>query len=419
MRAPPLPVWLLSAALLAPPLYAQNVKVIEAEATYVMGDSDTLVGAEEAVLLRAKRKAVEEAGVYVEAVSQDVETRANGTTSRLNSLGVRTIAAAITQTDILEKRRTLEKDRLVFYVRIRATVHLDALAEAVKRVTSDEQLASHHRQLQTENSQLKTELNSLRKQLKAAAEAKPDPAKEQKSRQAAMDLERAAIRTTSLPEKIDLASRAIAADERYVDAYVVRGQTYLRIASLTFSKRAPRAQLGEYVDRAIADFNRALALDPTSTWALLGRGDAYTWQKKMQEAARDYESILELDPFFDVARERLIALSASMAKKQVAAKQWRQALATLNQVLRDDSPQSWIVHEKDARLLRSRIHAELGNLDRAVTDLSAVIRVEPANTEALLLRAKLYRRQLQGRLARDDFEQACSLGAEEACAELP
>ncbi|MGH7387416.1 MAG: hypothetical protein ACREIZ_03005, partial [Candidatus Methylomirabilales bacterium] len=47
------------------------VKVVVAEASYVMGDSDTLAGAEEAALLRAKRKAVEEAGVYIEASSQD------------------------------------------------------------------------------------------------------------------------------------------------------------------------------------------------------------------------------------------------------------------------------------------------------------------------------------------------------------
>src|SRR5918911_866038 len=54
--------------------FAENVKVVVAEATYVMGDTDSLASAEEDVLLRAKRKAVEEAGVYIETATEDRET---------------------------------------------------------------------------------------------------------------------------------------------------------------------------------------------------------------------------------------------------------------------------------------------------------------------------------------------------------
>ncbi|TAJ32166.1 MAG: hypothetical protein EPO64_01635, partial [Nitrospirae bacterium] len=61
-----------------------------------------------------------------------------------------------------------------------------------------------------------------------------------------------------------------------------------------------------------------------------------------------------------MARQRLIALSTTTAKKQVAAKQWRQALSTLDKVLRADTPQSWVAQEKDAYLLRSQIYTELG-----------------------------------------------------------
>jgi len=98
-----LSAWLVMATLLAgTAALAENLKVIVAEASYVMGDADTLAWAEENVLLRAKRKAIEEAGVYIEASSQDVETISGGKTSRTNSLGVRTIAAAVTTTEILE-----------------------------------------------------------------------------------------------------------------------------------------------------------------------------------------------------------------------------------------------------------------------------------------------------------------------------
>ncbi|MGQ0812138.1 MAG: hypothetical protein ACT4OO_13055, partial [Nitrospiraceae bacterium] len=46
-----------------------GTKVILAEATYMMADGDTLIAAEERVLIRAKRKAIEEAGTYIEASS--------------------------------------------------------------------------------------------------------------------------------------------------------------------------------------------------------------------------------------------------------------------------------------------------------------------------------------------------------------
>jgi tetratricopeptide (TPR) repeat protein len=405
--------------LVADVAYPANVRVIVADASYVMGDTDTLAAAEENALLRAKRKAVEEAGVYIETASVDQETSKGDNISRINSLGVRTIAAAVTETEILEKRRSYDNDRLVFYVRIKATVHVDWLEEAVKRLKSDEQLAEHHRKLHTEYSQVKAQLNQLRQQLQQADAHHKDPAHTKKNRQNAAELVRAAVKGGNLFQKIDLTSRALAADDSYVDAYIVRGQTYLRIASLDFSKLR-HAEINGYVEQGIADFNRALQLDPSSPWALLGRGDAYTWQKKISDAANDYEHILELDPLFDVARQRLITLYTTLAKKQTNARQWRQALVTLKKVLPSESPQtqSWVAQEKDAYLLRSRIYTELGDLSRATEDLTTLIKVDPTNAQAFLLRGQLYRRLLQGRLAREDLERACLLGAEEACASV-
>jgi tetratricopeptide (TPR) repeat protein len=395
------------------------VKVIEAEASYVMGDSDTLAGAEQAALLRAKRKAVEEAGVYIEASSQDIETVSGGNSSHVSSLGVRTISAAVTETETLERRRSLDGDRLVFYIKIRATIHLDKLEEAVKRLHSYEQLAEHHRQLQSENTQLKTQLDQLRKRFDQPDSQQRAAAQALKSRRTGMQLVRMAVESRSLPQKIELASQAIAADELNPDAYVVRGQTFLRVASLAYAKQAKRAEVDGYVERASGDFGQALKLDPTSTWALLGRGDAFTWQRNLDAAAADYERILQLDPLFDTARQRLIDLYTTQAKKQVARRQWKQALATLDKMLHPESPPSWVALEKDAYLLRSQIYTELGDLPRAVEDASAVVSVDPTNGPAYLLRAKLYQRQLQGRLSRSDFERACELGLEEACRELP
>jgi tetratricopeptide (TPR) repeat protein len=413
---------LLSALLLAtlslnlPARAAEpHVKVAVAEASYVMGDGDTLAGAEENAVLRAKRKAVEEAGVYIEALSQDIEKHADGKTTRLNSLSIRTIAAAITETEFLEKRRALEGDRIVFYVRLKATINLDTLEDAIKRQKAYEQLAEHHHLLHAENSQLKSELDALRKQLRETRMVAPLKGQPIRNRRAAADLVHAAVQSRHFPEKIELATKAMALDDQYVDAYIVRGQTYLSIASSN-SKKSPRTELDDYADRAIADFDRALALDQSSAWALLGRGDAYTWKNQTEEAAKSYERALEADPLFDIAQQRLIALRTATAKKLVAARQWRQALATLDSLLRPDESPSWLFHKREAHILRAQVHARADKPQQAIDDLTVVLRVDPANRPALLLRAKLYERLRQGSSAKSDYERACALGSDEACA---
>ena len=133
-----------------------------------MADTDTLAGAEEKVLTRAKRKALEEVGVYIEASSHDIEKEVNGKTLRNNSVSVRTIAAAITRTEILEKRRALEHDRPSFYIKIKVTVSLDALEETIKHQQAYEGLAEHHRRLLSEYTQLKAEFDELWNQTRLA-----------------------------------------------------------------------------------------------------------------------------------------------------------------------------------------------------------------------------------------------------------
>ena len=411
------PALILAALSLNLPAQAAgpHVTVATADASYVMGDGDTLAGAEDNALSRAKRKAVEEAGVYIEATSQDVEKHADGQTSRLNSLSIRTIAAAITKTEFLEKRRALEGDRIVFYVKIKATINLDTLEDAIKRQQAYEQLAEHHHLLRNENSQLKSELDALRTQLRDSRMITPPLKGQVRNQRAAIDLVHAAVQSRNFPEKIELATKAMTMDNQYVDAYVIRGQTYLSIASSN-SKKSPRTELNEYADRAIADFDRALALDQSSTWALLGRGDAYTWKKQTEDAATNYERVLQIDPMFDIAQQRLIALHTATAKKQIAARQWRQALATLDPLMRQDESPSWIFHKREAYILRSQAYAHLDKLQQAADGLTTVLRVDPNNRQALLLRAKLYDRLRQGLSAKSDWERACTLGSDEACA---
>jgi tetratricopeptide (TPR) repeat protein len=398
---------------------AASDKVVVAEAQYMMADGDTLASAEEKVLQRAQRRAVEEAGVYLEATFHDFEKASQGRSTHTTSLEIRTVAAAITETEILESRRSFENDRPVFFLRIRATVDLQNLAQAVRRLQSEAQLAQHFRQLQQENQQLRTQLRELQQQPVGVRMLVIDSSGLSKPAQEARSLLDRALYTNDLREKIQLVSEASQLDEESAEPLIVRGQIYLRLISLAYSQHGKPEDYAAYMEKAKADFDRAVQLDSKNAWAWVGKGDVQTWLKLTDAAAISYEQALALDPFFDIARQRLISVYTTQARRQAEGKHWHQALDTLKRLLDAQAPESWIPYQKEAYLLRSEILLKLNRSEQAIEDLSTVIRVDPTNVDALVTRANLYRNRLEGRLAKNDFEHACVLGSIPACEQLP
>lgn len=409
----------ISLLSLPPCLSFASTRTVVAEAQYLMADGDTLATAEEKVLQRAQRKAVEEAGVYLEATFHDMERESAGKTVQASSLEIRTIAAAIAETEILESRRSFEQDRPSFFIRIRAAVNLNSLADAIRRHQSDQQLAQHFRQLQQENQQLRAQLRQLQQQPAGVRMLAIEPSGKSDMQQRARTLLDQSLQTRNLSDKLQLSTEAAALDDRYVEPLIVRGQTYIRLTSLAFAERAPVSAYADYIEKAGADFDRAIALDPKNLWAWIGKGDAQSWLQHADDAAAAYEQALDIDPFADIARQRLITLYTTQARRQADAKRWQQALGTLKKLINAQTPESWIPYQKEAYLLRSDIYLKLNQSDQALSDLSTVIQIDPTISAALVTRAKLYRDRLQGRLAKDDLERACVLGSIPACEQLP
>lgn len=392
---------------------------IVAEGRYLMADGDTLAVAEEKVLQRAKRSAVEQAGMYLESTFYDVEKAAGDRIFQASSLEIRTIAAAITKTELLESRRLFENDRPSFYVRIRAVVDLENLQDAIQRWHSERQLAEHFRRLQKENAELKAQIHNLKTMPTGVRTLNIEPAGRNGASAQARALVDKAITTRDLGQKLDLTTQAAALAPQSVDPLIVRGQTYLQLVSAAYSGKSKLSDYSEYVDNARMDFDRALMIDPKNAWALLGQGDVRTWLHRPDDAAQSYEQALAMDPFFDVAHHRLITLYTTQARKLTTAKQWAAALAVLQKLLRPPIPESWVPYHKEAYLLRSEIYKQLNQPALAIDDLSVVLRVDFTDPHLLLARGRLYQEQLQGRLAKDDFERACVLGSAEACELLP
>jgi tetratricopeptide (TPR) repeat protein len=401
------------------PAFSASTKTVIADGHYVMADGDTLATAEEKVLQRAQRNAVEEAGLYLESTFHDVEKELGGKNTQTSSLEIRTIAAAVTETEILVSRRSFELGRPVFFVRIRATVDMGSLAEAIRRFQSNQQLTQHFHRLQQENHHLRAQIQELQQQPIGVRMLAIDPNGKPASYQRARTILETALHTSNLRDKIQLSTDAATLDDRYADPLIVRGQTYLQLVSLAFSQRGQTSDYTDYLGKAKIDFDRAIALDAKNVWAWVGKGDVFTWLKQLDNAAEAYEQALSLDPFADIARQPLIGIYTTQARRQADAKSWHQALATLRKLLNPQTPESWIPDQIEAYILRSEIYLKLNQPEQAIEDLSTVIRVDPTNTKALLTRAKLYRERLQGWLAKDDLERACVIGSVQACEQLP
>jgi hypothetical protein len=144
--------FLLLLVLLVPPLAQAEIKVITAEATYTMGDGETPSFAEAMALQKAKQMALEQAGTYVESYSK--VQNYNLTTEE-----IQTIAGGVLQVEVLNKSRTLIGDGLQFYVKIKATVTTDKLAELAQRIKG-KNVAEEYKKLQEDYARLNMDIEN-------------------------------------------------------------------------------------------------------------------------------------------------------------------------------------------------------------------------------------------------------------------
>lgn len=127
-------------------------------------------------------------------------------------------------------------------------------------------------------------------------------------------------------------------------------------------------QNGQY-DRAIADFDRALALDPNNVRALTGRGEARGRKGEHDRAIADFDRALTLDPAF------LPALHG-----------------------------------------RGAVHEKTGDHDAAIRDYDEILRHDGADTSALTGRAIAWNAKGEFGQAQADYDAAIAANPEHALA---
>lgn len=171
--------------------------------------------------------------------------------------------------------------------------------------------------------------------------------------------------------------------EQRVQAFVNRG--------------VERARLGEH-GRAVADFGRALRIDPDNASAYLQRGIVHHDRGAFESAVASYDAALDIEPSLDLAWQRREEAMGYTIEP------WRGELNMLNQALLRDP--------NNVELLNNRCWARAVNdddLDLALADCNAALAREPRYSAVLDSRGLVYLKRGEYARALADYEAALAI----------
>jgi tetratricopeptide (TPR) repeat protein len=158
-------------------------------------------------------------------------------------------------------------------------------------------------------------------------------------------------------------------------------------------------------DRAIADLNEAIRLDPKSAMAFNIRAGTYHQKGDNDRALTDLNEAIRLDPKLAVAFNNRGNAYSNKGDND-------RAIADYNEAIRLDPKLANVYYN------RGRAYSDKGDNDRAIADLNEAIRLDPKYVKAYFKRGRLYLHRGSLAKAQADFKQANELNPRDAYAAL-
>lgn len=212
------------------------------------------------------------------------------------------------------------------------------------------------------------------------------------------------------------------AEEFLVSDLVNRGNTY---------------DILQDYDKALADFTRAIELDPANAVTYSNRGRTYSNIQRHEEALADYTHAIELDPTFELAYHnrgltytdlkrheealasfnQAIKLSPTMVASYLSRgavyqdlQRSDEALADYNRAIELDPKYAW------AYFNRADLHSDAGHYEEALADYTRAIGLDPTDAESHINRGSVYERLRRYEEALSDLNYAIELAPNNAIA---
>jgi eukaryotic-like serine/threonine-protein kinase len=185
----------------------------------------------------------------------------------------------------------------------------------------------------------------------------------------------------SLEEAVAEYSKAIELDPKSFAAWTSRGEAY--------------RELQQY-DKALADFSKAIELEPSNAWVWHERGWTYRETQQYDKALADLNKAIELDP-------KDLAAWVNRGAAHRALKQYDKALADLTKAIEVEPNHAWPWHERGWAYRESRQY------DKAFADLNKAIELNPKDLGAWINRGLAYKELGQYKESLADLTRAVEL----------
>jgi tetratricopeptide (TPR) repeat protein len=149
-----------------------------------------------------------------------------------------------------------------------------------------------------------------------------------------------------------------------------RGVLSDRLAAMVLNNRANAYGAMAAYDLAIADYDQAIAIEPTYTHGYFNRGATHLEAGRLESAISDFNEALQIDP-------GLVAAFVNRGRAKLQSGLLDQAIDDFTAALALE-PQSAISHNNRGVAFRRK-----GQIDRAVADFEAALKLDPTYGTAL------------------------------------
>ena len=367
-------------------------ELIQASGTYIMDSrlDETPASATARAREDAKRRAAQQAGVYVESYTKVANLM-------LEESEVQTIAASVLKIqDEKTSITVMEENLLKFTVEITALVDdtdPQVLQSMLANRESFDESVRRNIKLQREYDELKSQMEDLKRQYESADANQREKIKVESAQNISRlnsleDLEKANefyIRQNYV-SALEYYNHALETDPNSAEAYNNRGLTYYHLNQNT---------------NALSDFSRAIDLDKNFSHAYNNRGMILNSMGQHSQAIPDFDQALKLNPKFAYALNNRGNAYAAIGKYQNAVQDLKSAAK-----ISDNS---------------AEIHNNLGNVYQAtekysdaIKEYSKAIKLNSNYFEAFYNRSIVYYMQKKYSEALSDAKRAVELNPQDS-----
>ena len=352
-------------------LLSNEILIIQANGVAFLGSGITEDNAKILAIRDAQRRALEQAGIYLESHTEVLNYR-------LEKDEIITFTGGLLKSNILEEKRVIINNMFAFQIKIQATIDTKLLNQRIVEIRSDYKF---RQQLEAERERIK--------QLEAQiAELKTNNGYriKEKVKQTivlfkASDWVQLGIEAKDSDQKIKFFSEAIKIDPNYPSAYANRASVY--------------NDLGQY-QNAIKDFDKAISLDSKFVGAYCNRAITYFNLGNTHEAIEDCNKAISIEP-------NLAPVYNNRGTFYKTLGDYDNALKDYNQSIKLDS-----VNAKFYRV-RAVHFRDIRYYDKSMEDFQKAIALNPQDADAYCDRGKLYFLLERNNSALQDYNKTLSI----------